>query len=492
MALPVILIDSTTGSDTQASGAGPSTALFGTTDASTDGAGTTVTLTSGTVLTSVATDGSHVIFLNDSTAGARNFGKITATAGSGGATPTVTVANAFGLSLSGKSWAIGGKRATIAGTTSAKFYSNNSAAGDAQPGWTLEMQSGHSETIAATQTIRRAGDLTTGAFTIQGKSGAATRPLLTFSNNGNAFSTAANYVVYMDFELRNTNATKTASIGIQFGSLGGLARVQNVKISHATNNFWKGIAVYTNSPIIDCEIGYCANFGVDCPVAGAHLIINCWIHDCTSHGINTVSGSYGSSVYFCGNLLTANGGCGILHQDTGASSANYQPAYIYGNTCDSNTSDGIKITAGSTGRPFGGGVLSNNILSNNGGYGVNLSGSPADALLYAQGFSMRGNAFYNNVSGDTNPASLPLTNLASTSGTNPAYTAGTTGGADYSIGTALKGLGYPLGGTLTIGTTSNTKSYVDPGVAQRQESGVGGTIVINQIINNFSGEDDNG
>src|SRR5262245_38170373 len=116
MPLPTILVDSTTGSDTAASGAGPATALTGSA-ASTSADGLTVTLDGSPDLTNVATDGSHAVFLNDSTAGARNFGKITA---KDNVAKTVTVTNAFGASLSGKSWAIGGKRASIGSTTSTK------------------------------------------------------------------------------------------------------------------------------------------------------------------------------------------------------------------------------------------------------------------------------------------------------------------------------------------------------------------------------------
>ncbi len=174
MAFPVVKVDSTAGgaSDTACSGAGPSTALTGTAGA-TDGAGTTVTLDSGTVLTGVDTTGLHVIYLADTTAGHRRFSRITGTAGSGGATPTVTVADAYTINLTGKSWAIGGTRATVAGAVSLLLFDNNSAAGDAMPGWVVEMQSGHAETgLTATINLRRAGDTTSGPIILRGLPGA--------------------------------------------------------------------------------------------------------------------------------------------------------------------------------------------------------------------------------------------------------------------------------------------------------------------------------
>lgn len=471
MALPTILIDSATGSDTAASGAGPSTALTGT-SASTDGAGTLVTLDGSPDLTNVATDGSHVIYLADTTAGARNFGKITAK--DAGAF-TVTVANAFGLSLSGKSWAIGGKRASLGSTTSTKLIDNNSAAGDAMPGWILEFQSGHTETISATKTFRRSGDTTSGPIYTQGTAGAATRPIITFSNNGNGFALNGTNLVFRNFEIQNSNATKTASVAIHFSSAGGYALIRNVKVSHSTNKFWKAFTPYNPVRFEDCEIGYCANLGIDHANSTFLHVINCWIHDCGSHGIATNNGSMTSSIVIAGCLFTANTGNGVLEQDTGAYTASHQPLICIGNTFDANTSDGLKITGGTTARPLGSGVIDNNIFSNNGGYGINLSGaSIADAVLQGLMTSMRGNCFYNNTSGATNPSSLPLTNEESSTA-NPTFTAGTTGGADYSIGTPLKALGYP---TINIGTTSNTRSYVDPGASQRQESG-GGVRLVN-------------
>ena len=167
MALPVILVNSATGSDSAASGAGPATALTGS-SASTSGTGLVVTLDGSPNLSGVATDGSHVIYLNDSTANARNFGKITA---ADNTAKTVTVSDAFGLSLSGKSWAIGGVRASINANGSEKLWSTSgSTAGDVMPGWTVRMQSGHAES-GALITMRRGGNLTAGGYCSRGRIG---------------------------------------------------------------------------------------------------------------------------------------------------------------------------------------------------------------------------------------------------------------------------------------------------------------------------------
>lgn len=486
MALPVILVDSATGSDTQASGAGPSTALFGTTDASTDGAGTTVTLTAGTDLTNVATDGSHVIFLNDATAGNRNFGKITAKAGSGGATPNVTVANAFGISLSTKSWAIGGKRASIGGTTSKKLLDNNSASGDAMPGWIVELKSGHSETLSATLTPRRPGDTTSGSITLRGESGAATLPLLTFSNNGDAISLINNpqYIVLQDFELQNSNATKTASYAIR-GASGGFTSsvvVRGLKIAHSTNKFWRGIGLYYCGywDIVGNEIGYCAGWGIGHFTTGAssghHLIGWNVVHHCTSHGIALdTSGTEGCFVL--NNIIAFNGGRG-LSNTAGV-------MHVVGNTIHGNASDGIRVTNNAV-QAYWSNAYINNSITFNGGYGINYSGTVPTAFLAGP---VNGNLFYSNTSGKYVPSDLPSSGESTSdpSGGLASATkdyAGVTDGLTFAVASAVKGTGYPLGGSAYVGRGSTTYSYVDPGAAQRIEpSGGSGGLIIPRSLN---------
>lgn len=468
MALPVILVDSSTGSDSAASGAGPSTALTGS-SASTDGGGTTVTLDGSPDLTNVATDGSHVIYLADSTAGARNFGKIT---GKDNSAKTVTVADAFGTSLSGLSWAIGGKRASIAGTASKKLFDNNSAAGDAMPGWVVEMQSGHVETIAATFNFWRSGDTTSGPVTLRGASGAATLPVLTFSNNGVMLAQYNDSLVLRDFELRNSNATKTASAAVSRAANGSYLQCDGLRIDHATDRVWKAIAGdWTNLSVRNCTIGNCASVGIDLEGHSTLRILNNWVYSCGGHGINLQgTGYYGAAII--GNIFHGNSGDGIRIGLGSNTPADYAGVFLWGNTCNANSGDGIEIEGAN--RDYSNALTcANNILSNNGAYGLNCShGSASQALYDAVATLFFGNATYNNTSGAVNPAALTIGEGATS---DPSYV--DAAGGNFSLGTNLKGLGYPLGGTLPIGKYSATNSYVDPGAAQRQESGSGGGII---------------
>lgn len=459
MALPIILVDSATGSDSAASGAGPSIAITGSAGVS---SGTTVTLDGSPDLSGVATDGSAVIYFADTTAGNRNFSKITAV--DNGA-KTVTVAVAFTAGT--KAWAIGGKRASIGSATSKKLFDNNGSAGDIAPGWVVEMQSGHTETIAATYDFRRAGSNTVGHIELRGAPG-GTRPIITFSNNGAAFVIRAEFMQFKFFEMRNSNATKNASVGISFGSLGqyeSYFKVEDVKICHSTDKFWRGIYCGPFTIQVElCEIGYTASYGI-ANVAndycrGIHIRHN-KVHHCGANGIHfDVAFYYNSSVY--GNWSYANTGHGIFYDDTrpdGTCGIN-----IAHNTLDANTGDGIRINSAAecTVNLY----IQNNILSNNGGYGIKFqSGTFTAVYVLAMMPYMRGNCTYNNTSGACNLSGV----LFNDAGTDPTFAGASS--QDFTIGTNLKGKGFPVAGTHTIGGTAGTSSYVDPGAAQRQEQG---------------------
>lgn len=475
MTFPVILINSATGSDTAASGAGPATALTGT-SASTSADGLIVTLDGSPSLTNVAVDGTHVIFLNDTTAGARNFGRITA---KDDTAKTVTVGNAFGSSLSGKAWAIGGKRASVTGTTSRKLLDNNSAAGDWLPGWAIEMQSGHSEISSATLTNRRAGDNTSGGVELRGEPGATVLPLITFSNNGQAIGTTVGYFTIRDFELRNSNATKTASSAFGPSEVNQTIAAIGIKVSHSTDKFYRGISSGQGGFYLEnCDIGNTVSTGVFHNNASYTMVmINCYIHDCGGAGIEFA----GSPCSIVGNIIARNNGHGIIYNCAVSTLGNFQPGSyspVSHNTVDSNTGDGFRVTgSASLSQPF-----FNNIMSNNTGFGLNFT-TGSDRVLAAAGRRLMNNVFYNNGSGATNPSSLPIVNInAQTS--NPTYA--NAAGGDFSIGANLKAKGHPLAGTLPVGKHSTTYSYVDPGASQRQEAGGGGLILPRPMNGGYS------
>jgi hypothetical protein len=479
-AWPVILVDSATGSDSAASGAGPSTALTGTAAATDTGTGATmvVTLDAGTDLTNVFTDGSHAIYLVDATAGHRRFAAINAKAGSGGATPTVTVEQAFTVSLNGKTWAIGGKRAALGSTTTGLLYNNNSAAGDAMPGWTIQLQDGHSETIASgggpeangRVWFRRSGDTTSGAITLRGQSGSVTLPKLVFANAGThgLYSNQTN-LVFQNLALENSNATKNEP-AIQLDS--APCSVVGVKIGSASNPWSKGVTCGGGRVLVrDCEIGYCKTTAVEVTAANGGLeVLNCYIHDMASGATAAIHVNTAVLSFRAANNVLYNNGLLVAAMRAVADCT----LVVQGNTIDScgSAKDAIQFSAAGVGAS--GLTVVNNVLSSNGGYGLDFNNATyTDIYLQSLGVTVVGNQTYNNTSNAYKSATsgYSYNNCPWASGDNnlnPTFT--NAAGGDFSIGTNLKAKGYPVGGTLAVGTTSSTYSYVDPGAAQRQET----------------------
>ena len=468
-AMPVILVNATGGSDTAASGAGPATALTGSA-AATDGGGTTVTVDSGADLTGVATDGSAVIYLIDTTPGHRRFSKIT---GTNNGAHTVAVNEAFTGTLSGITWAIGGKRATVGSATSALLLNNNNAAGDAMPGWAIEMQSGHTEAdIAANLIFKRAGDVTSGPIILRGTLGAATMPILQFSNNGSAITTAVGTAI-RDFEIKNSNGTKTASYGVNFGTN---SMAERMRINDAAKKFFVGISMGGGGIAVDNEVGNTASDGIQ---VGNSQAIGNWIHGCAGHGI----GGNGLNNCIMHNLITGCTGDGIHITTASNGLAKFYGPVIIGNTVDANTGDGLEFTAASTNADvFAGTLIQNNIFSNNTGYGMNFSGANVNQNTFsAYGCHLRGNVMYANGSSNVINSAAPTIADEYPTTTNPTYTS--TGGNDYSVGSNMKAKGYPAAATRTVGIGSSTSSYIDPGCAQRVEPSGSTTYSRSRAVN---------
>lgn len=478
MTFPIILVNSATGSDTAASGAGPSTALTGTSNASTDATGLIVTLGGSPSLAAVATDGTHCIFLDDSTAGARNFGRITA---KDDTAKTVTVDVAFRASASGLSWAIGGVRASINGTTSSKLTSNNSAAGDAMPGWTLRLQSGHTES-GGVITMRRAGTAAFpgGYITLEGDPNAATMPVYTSSATGVAMNAALQVVRGIAFRKSGT----PGSVGVAANANG---IVSNVRIlSNGAVLFNVGITAnaVNGVTIRNCYIEQVGQIGIQASGEGARIENNL-ISTSGTHGIELSQTNRQATVL--GNIIrnAASDGIRVVNTNT---SPPLQNLKIQNNTIHNCTGDGIEITSSST--QVASLVtleISNNQITRNGGFGINFSGaSVTDALLFACNATVCNNNFgsagssTNNTSGECN-LTLTLTGVNNVA-VDPGYTDATN--SDFSINTNTRALGFPL---TAIGSAivSGNRSYIDIGALQRQEptgSGGGGGVSIGRLI----------
>ncbi len=406
MPFPTILVNSSTGtsnaSGATASGAGPGTALTGSAGVTANnGGGTTarrIELDGSPDLTNVATDGSHALYFHDTTAGRRRWVAIEGKGNSGSPTAYVDVVTAMGGGSNGVSaaWAIGGKLSGIEPANHRLLFLNNSSAGDCLPGWIVEFDnSGYAETLASTLSLNWTG---TGLLPIilRGKEGLATKPVLTFSNNGNAIAltttSGSGHFIVDNIDLLNSHGTKTSSVALQgtgSGDVRSNVTFRRLRIGNSSgSHFWKGfVGVSTSSNFIieECDITHCANVGID--LVGTVHIYFTKIHDGASVGISFSGSPNNSTCNIVGCLIYANSSHGISgNQQTGQ-------LYILNNIVHGNGGSGYNNTVAS-GLPH---YFSGNIWSSNGGYG---KANDASALLGRSFYE----AYYNNTSGEYNTA----------------------------------------------------------------------------------------
>lgn len=498
-AYPDIRVNSSTGSNTLASGAGPGdgitsgSALTGTAGVTNVG-GTVVTLDGSPNLTSVATDGSHCIWFNDATAGNNKWATITATANSGTPTAQVTVTPALGGSLT-KAWAIGGKRASLEGST--ELFNNNSAAGDLSDigGGSVTMEDGYTETLTTTLKFYWNCTVANGAITLRGDPSASTVPVVTGqSGNSNVFNimpsgATAEGIVFSGFNIvGNTGTTKSNSSVIAIvctGSLGSL-QLRNMVIGGTgnTTGFYRGIYNFQDMAVTayNVTIRNCYDSAGDMAGGGAyaHRFIGCVIDEC-DHGAGNGYGLTGLS----GKCVIANTvvarcrGAGLRFSIAENDGAHAAAPVVLNCTIYKNGGDGIVFAHTSSQRGMQMAAIVNNSITHNGGYGIDFTGAGITAanvaafLMLSQNnnFGTGGTA---NTSGSCN---LTLTSGVSVGAlsVDPAYVDAdnaTDASRDFRPGTNLKAAGFPA---VNAGFSS-VRGYLDVGAWQRQEPASGGGV----------------
>lgn len=442
MALPVVLFHASSGSDTQASGAGPGTAIFGT-GASINGT-TSIDLSADAPdLSGVAVDGSAVLWVN--TTSGRKFFKITNT---NNTTKIVTVANAATGTESGRTWAIGGKRATLDAATSRVLLT-----ADILPGWTCRFENaGGTQTLSSSGiTLGVGGDTTSGPVIIEGDS-VSSHALISQGANAAIFSIGTlSYIKIRNLKFQNTNGTKTNARGIDFSGSAVAVEIDNCIFGDATNTLRMGIertgGLATPIFIRDCAVEFCTAGGIYTLGGVYWYITDCTINDNSGIGIDASI----DSLYVARCIIEANSGDGI---NAARSTAYLQ---VEGCTIDGNGGDGLDMSGNLQMIVR----LYNNIFSNNSNYGVRA----------ASGQSTWQQVDYNNFYNNTSGARLNINAGTNDVALDPTYT--DRSNRDFSIGTNLKAAGFP--GTRYVGANrSATRSYVEIGAAQRQESGSSG------------------
>lgn len=451
--LPVILVDSGSGSAAPgASGAGPATAVAGAAAAHTGGsATTTITFTNSPDLSGVAQDGSHVLFLE--TASGRRFSRISTVDNSA---KTCVVEDTFNIAAgSAVAYAIGGKLATI---RDAGYVGLIAASTGAKPGWTIQFASGHAES-GAVITIACAGDATTGMIVFKTEDGYATRATFTTSttSNGGIYVTGAAVELRGVHVIHATSTTSASYTGIYCS--GANSVIRDCKVSKSSTGNWAaGIQATSYVTVCQCEVD-----GVGNTYAGIYCssYVNKILH-------NTVKNAPVDGIYFArescvcfGNVVVDPVGDGIVV----VAAADY--CCLAHNTVYSPGDDGIVIASGADSI-----LLINNLVRDCD------SGVAIPAAAARIGWIIQGNNAY-NCTANYSVSDVSATNTE----VDPEFVNQAAG--DYTTGANCIGTGWP---TATLpGLTCRT--YLDQGAVQRvgTASGLGLTA---DVLKNAETVDD--
>lgn len=460
MAFPVIRIGSG-GSDTNQSGTLPDTPVNGT-NASTNVGGTTVTVDASKDISSVPTDGSAAIYINDTVAGHRRWAKITGSSGSGGATPQFTVAEAFTGSLSAKTWGVGGKRALLSGAL--LLFENNSLAGDLMPGWTIEVPSGWAEGIGSTINWRRAGDLTSGPCVFRAAVGSPVKPSFNMSvDPGSFIRFMADYQQVDGIEFRCSAGTHTSS-ALRISSANGIV-INNCKVTHASQNFTGAVFVDNGMAvaITNCEFSNCLSDAILFQTGGVNMgavtLAGNYIHDNAGWGVNFVNNFYFFVDCF-ENIFAANALGGVNYDQ--ARNDNLARAVFRHNDFYNQPSGKHGFVVQGSNLGLQGLTVSNNYFAKNGGWGIAFAAlSAAGALAYALRF--RNNGYWQNSTGECSVPEINIDKVSNADPQNANYGVG--GDFNKGVGSPLVDTGYPSGGFIG-GGGSATRTNLDTGCSQ--------------------------
>jgi hypothetical protein len=260
-----IVFNSSTGSDTQASGCGPATAVYGT------GAATTA---SSAVVTGINTTGVSVgDLLWVDTASGRQFSVI-ASVDSG---TQVTCDGTFANTASGLTWAIGGKRATFNNADSRTLFAQTNGA---QPGWTIVTET--NQTITGATSIG-SGNACSGSYsayiTVKGDDPDNHR-VINYSGTSsiNIFSWGGGTEVqFENLKFTHSGASGTVT-GIGFGSTAH-AVIRNCIFGDSTNDLATGVYSGRRTTVSNCLFQNCTVRGIHTASNGAAFVDKCMFKD---------------------------------------------------------------------------------------------------------------------------------------------------------------------------------------------------------------------
>lgn len=362
-----IIFNSSTGSDTAASGLGPATAVSGT--------GASLNATSTVTLSADSPDLSGVSagdLLWVDTSSGRQF-SIIASVDDGA--DTVTCDDAFAVTESGRNWGIGGKRATWDNADSRTIFGSAGA----KSGWIIETETDQTLTSAITISWGISSYVL-----IRGLTGA--KRIITQTANAAHFTESAQAITVRNLEFHNTNASKTnAKVITVTGGSGHLITAIDCVFGHASNTV-NGAIRRDSGGIAEIRCLRCrfiSTTGNAITYGSSSLrLTGCIFSQCsgsigTSGGINSI---------IIDGCIFASSGNGLNITNTGNGDCRIQGNLFYDMT------NGLLISVSWTPN----GQILNNVFVNSSAYGIDFSGATINGATIEVDY----NAFYNNTSGD--------------------------------------------------------------------------------------------
>lgn len=349
-----IYFNSTSGSDTTASGSSAGANVYG------SGASTTSASSVVTGITTTGVQAGDLLWVQSSSG--RQFSVI-ASVDSG---TQVTCDDTFANTESSRTWAIGGKRSTFDNADSRRLFNS-----DVIPDATIESETDQS--ISSNLVI--GPGTTTQPLTVDCKNNAIVR----------TFTTAWTYTLQLREYTIFKNATHTTATnflyGIQAYQQGANNRFQWIENVHVSN-FWSnfGCSSAGNYNFTNCSFKNANDIGLYADVP-TNLSINSCVFDGNAKGVEIDTGTV--SLHECLVTNNTSNGCDFNSANVTAISS------IFYN----NTNSGMLIAGSSfpDAKTLG---IRNNIFDSNGAYGVNVTATGGF-------FRCHRNAFRNNSSGET-------------------------------------------------------------------------------------------
>lgn len=463
MAHATLTYNAASGSNTAASGAGPSTAVTGTSachNNNTAGS-TTWTLTNTPDLSGVAAG--DVIWVNTASGNPHLYRISSVDDGADTVTVVETDAPAV-ASGSAVNYAIGGKRQTFENDTSQYDWE------DWGRGWRIELDDGQSISAAITPSAGR--HTSTAAadpkLEVVASASASGTPVITQTADADIFVGIEDGWISL-VGIGTAFSTSRARRAWNPGVVNTCFEARSCDFD-GTNSTVDGIdqsGSATAQPVtlIDCDIHDWGGDGIQHNSRGDIFVMGCKIHDNggDGFGVGSTTGSGSSCQTFLNNVFWGNTG----HDIDLANQAAFQGRMfnIIGNTFFSTTDDAIGTTAGT---PLVGTVnVFNNTFVDSGGYAIGTEAADRANLF---------NADYNHYDGNTsgNWQNLPTGISANPPEDNslsgdPTFTSETAGSEDFrpASGSPLINAGFPV--PVGEGTTT-----VQPNVGALQEVAGGG------------------